>query len=77
MRTVVVTMVGADHQEHSFKIEASSLFDAYRKAIQSWATYWWFDPVALLTVRSGKECWCVRQDALRAPRRSIVPAPRT
>jgi hypothetical protein len=41
MRTVTVSMVGADHQ-HSFTTNASSLFDACRQAVQGWATYWWY-----------------------------------
>jgi hypothetical protein len=65
MRTVTVSMVGADHQEHSFTIEASGLFDACRQAIKGWARYWWYDPIALLTVKCGEEQWYVRQAALR------------
>jgi hypothetical protein len=65
MRDVVVSMLGGDHQEQTFTTEASSLFDACRQAIKTWAQYWWFDPMALLTVRVGDQRWYVRQDVVR------------
>jgi hypothetical protein len=65
MRTVIVSMIGADRQVHTHSAEASSLFDACRKAVQYWSRFWFYEPNALLTVRAGEQCWHVRQDALR------------
>ena len=45
--------------------EAASLFDAAYQARQRWALLHWFMPDALIEVRSGEQCWHVKQERLR------------
>ena len=65
MRRCVVSIDGTDGQRYSMETDAISLFDAAYKARQQWAVLWWFNPFAVIEVRSGKDCWRVKQDRLR------------
>jgi hypothetical protein len=65
VRLCLVSVIGKDGERRNIETEAISLFDAAYKAKQQWATFWWFWPDALIEVRSGNECWRVRQDRLR------------
>ena len=58
-------MLGADHQPHTIKVEADSVFEAADKAVQSWAKFWWFDPAALLTVKDRDQSWTVTPKRIR------------
>lgn len=70
MREVTVSMFGEDGEEHSVAVEADSLFHACEKAIQNSVRLWWFDPEAVLVVRSGADRLRVRQEALRLARKT-------
>jgi hypothetical protein len=65
VRRCLVSVVGKDGERYDIEVEAISLFDAAYKAREQWATYWWFRPDAVIEVRSGNDCWHVRQDRLR------------
>lgn len=61
----MVQIKGKDSIAHSLTLEASSVFDAANRAIQSWARYWWFDPETLLIVQAGDQRWAVKQESVR------------
>ena len=57
-------MTGRDEEVHTVTVEASSVFDAADKAVQSWRNLSWFDPHARITVESGEKHWTVSQEYL-------------
>jgi hypothetical protein len=65
MRYCHVEIKGSDGQMHAVTLQAASLFDAARSGVESWAKLWWFDPAAVIVVKSGDEVWRVRQERLR------------
>jgi hypothetical protein len=65
VRRCLVSITGKDGERHSIEADAISLFDAAYKAKQQWTMFWWFPLDAVIEVRSGSDCWRVRQDRLR------------
>jgi surfactin synthase thioesterase subunit len=58
-------MTGRDEEVHAVTVEASSVFDAADKAVQSWRNLSWFDRYAPITVESGEKHWTVSQEYLK------------
>jgi hypothetical protein len=65
MRRCTVSIIGKDGDTHSFETDANSLFDAAYKAIESWGMLGWFPLNADIEVRSGNQCWRVKQGRVR------------
>ena len=63
-RVCTVHMTGRDEEVHTVTVEASSVFDAADKAVQSWRNLSWFDPHARITVESGEKHWTISQEYL-------------
>ena len=57
-------MTGRDEEVHAVTVEASSVFDAADKAVQSWRNLSWFDRYAPITVESGGQHWTISQEYL-------------
>jgi hypothetical protein len=69
-----VTVAGKDGKLHSRTLDASGVFDAAAKAVESWSRLWWFDSSAPVTVRQDDESWTVDQTRVRDRQKSMKSA---
>jgi hypothetical protein len=65
MKLCNVEIEGKDGTTHSVTVEASSLFEAADKALQSWSKFWWFGNKAVLKIEADGRCWKVEQGRVR------------
>lgn len=52
-----VEITGKDGKKHFLTTEATSAYDAVEKAINAWATLWWWDSETIAIVKRNEESW--------------------
>jgi hypothetical protein len=65
-----VEVLGKDGTTHVITVEASSLFDAANKAIETSCRLWWFDPKAVAEGRGRRPALKVDQARVREWRKN-------
>jgi hypothetical protein len=48
---------GKDQKIHAVTTQAESLFHAAEPGLAEWSKMWWYDPAAVVTVKSSDEVW--------------------